>query len=211
MPSRRRCRPPSTHCTPRLPSSRADRCWQQAADGYIAIALGIYFIVSTESHVEHARCAPAVIIKPLSTYQGRRMLVSQRARAGQRGSNTSEHSAEVHEMSGAHIIDSASGVETSVHPRRRQAPSTLTTHRFQSWLRAIGLSTAFALTLTACTNIAPSPPPGAQVISEKGDPFTDLMVPKLEASTTDGAIGVEVDSPLRSARPRSAGRGEPDG
>jgi lipoprotein-anchoring transpeptidase ErfK/SrfK len=99
-------------------------------------------------------------------------------------------------MPEVHSTDSGSGVETSAHPGRRQAPSTLTPHRFQSWLRAFGLSIAVALTLTACTNIAPSPPPGAQVISEKGDPFTDLMVPKLEASTVDGAIGVEVDSAI---------------
>ena len=34
------------------------------------------------------------------------------------------------------------------------------------------------------------------MISEKGDPFSNLLVPKLQASVTDGAVGVEVDSPV---------------
>ena len=59
-------------------------------------------------------------------------------------------------------------------------------------MTALALAT---LTLTACTSTAPAPQP-AQAISEKGDPFSNLLVPKLEASTTDGAVGVEVDSPV---------------
>jgi hypothetical protein len=40
-----------------------------------------------------------------------------------------------------------------------------------------------ALIMNACSsNTAPSPP---QVISEKGDPFSNLLVPKLQASVTD--------------------------
>jgi lipoprotein-anchoring transpeptidase ErfK/SrfK len=51
-----------------------------------------------------------------------------------------------------------------------------------------------ALILSACgSNVAPPPP---RVISEKGDPFSNLLVPKLQASVTDRAIGVEVDSPV---------------
>ncbi|RFD23881.1 hypothetical protein MUBE_14570 [Mycobacterium uberis] len=37
------------------------------------------------------------------------------------------------------------------------------------------------------------------VISDKGTPFADLLVPKLTASVTDGAIGVTVDAPVTVA------------
>lgn len=55
-----------------------------------------------------------------------------------------------------------------------------------------------ALALTACAGGAPSPAPPApaQVISDKGDPYSNLLEPTLETSTTDGAVGVEVDSPV---------------
>ena len=35
-----------------------------------------------------------------------------------------------------------------------------------------------------------------QVITDKGTPFGDLLVPKLTASVTDGAVGVAVDQPV---------------
>jgi len=37
-------------------------------------------------------------------------------------------------------------------------------------------------------------PPKA--IMDKASPFGDLLVPKLSASVTDGAVGVAVDSPV---------------
>jgi len=33
------------------------------------------------------------------------------------------------------------------------------------------------------------------MITDKGDPFSDLLVPRLQSSVTDGAVGVPVDSP----------------
>ncbi|PRC58270.1 hypothetical protein C6A85_29340, partial [Mycobacterium sp. ITM-2017-0098] len=36
----------------------------------------------------------------------------------------------------------------------------------------------------------------AQVITDKGTPFGDLLVPKLTSSVQDGAVGVSVDSPV---------------
>ncbi|GAT07151.1 ErfK/YbiS/YcfS/YnhG family protein [Mycolicibacterium novocastrense] len=51
-----------------------------------------------------------------------------------------------------------------------------------------------ALGLSACGGN--SAPPQPQVISDKGTPFGDLLVPKLTASVTDGAVGVSVDSPV---------------
>ncbi|MEQ0619573.1 hypothetical protein ABLN73_05890, partial [Mycobacterium tuberculosis] len=36
-----------------------------------------------------------------------------------------------------------------------------------------------------------------KVIADKGTPFADLLVPKLTASVTDGAVGVTVDARCR--------------
>jgi lipoprotein-anchoring transpeptidase ErfK/SrfK len=65
-------------------------------------------------------------------------------------------------------------------------------HRFFLVAAVLG---AAALVLSACSAPA-STPEEPQVISEKGTPFGDLLVPKLQASVTDGAIGVPVDSPV---------------
>ncbi|MGX9787210.1 L,D-transpeptidase [Mycobacterium sp. MMS18-G62] len=65
------------------------------------------------------------------------------------------------------------------------------------WRTSVSALSAAALLLSAC-NRAPTPPE-PQVISEKGTPFGDLLVPKLQASVTDGAIGVPVDSPVTVA------------
>jgi lipoprotein-anchoring transpeptidase ErfK/SrfK len=51
-----------------------------------------------------------------------------------------------------------------------------------------------ALGLSACAGN--SAPPQPQVIADKGTPFSDLLVPKLTASVTDGAVGVSVDAPV---------------
>jgi lipoprotein-anchoring transpeptidase ErfK/SrfK len=53
---------------------------------------------------------------------------------------------------------------------------------------------AVVLGLTACSG--ESAPAAPQVISDKGTPFGDLLVPKLTSSVTDGAVGVSVDSPV---------------
>jgi lipoprotein-anchoring transpeptidase ErfK/SrfK len=41
-----------------------------------------------------------------------------------------------------------------------------------------------------------SAPPPTKVIADKGSPYGDLLVPKLQASVTDGAVGVPVDRPV---------------
>ncbi len=46
----------------------------------------------------------------------------------------------------------------------------------------------------ACGSGAGTPPPKA--IMDKATPFEDLLVPKLSASVTDGAVGVPVDRPV---------------
>src|SRR6478672_8122194 len=48
--------------------------------------------------------------------------------------------------------------------------------------------------LSACS--ATTAPPAPQVISDKGTPYGDLLVPKLQTSVTDGAVGVSVESPV---------------
>ena len=61
------------------------------------------------------------------------------------------------------------------------------------WFVATLALTMFAV--GACAEPpAPAQPPEA--ISDKGTPFGDLLVPKLAANVTDGAIGVPVHSPV---------------
>ncbi|MGB3356391.1 MAG: Ig-like domain-containing protein [Mycobacterium sp.] len=66
--------------------------------------------------------------------------------------------------------------------------------RSRGWLVAAALVPAIALALTACGG--GSEPPQPQVITDKGTPFGDLLVPKLTSSVQDGAVGVSVDSPV---------------
>jgi lipoprotein-anchoring transpeptidase ErfK/SrfK len=75
-----------------------------------------------------------------------------------------------------------------------QVSSVAGPRRNRRWLTVIALLPAIALGLSACgSNSAPPPP---QVITDKGTPFGDLLVPKLTASVKDGDIGVSVDSPV---------------
>jgi lipoprotein-anchoring transpeptidase ErfK/SrfK len=60
---------------------------------------------------------------------------------------------------------------------------------------ALLLVPAVILGLSACTS-SPSEEAQPQTITDKGTPFGDLLVPKLSASVTDGAVGVAVDSPV---------------
>lgn len=76
----------------------------------------------------------------------------------------------------------------------RQARSLIGRRRRMFWLTAVGAASVVALALSACSSDAA--PPAPQVITDKGDPFSNMLVPKLEASVTDGAVGVEVDSPV---------------
>ncbi|BBX69238.1 L,D-transpeptidase [Mycolicibacterium psychrotolerans] len=74
-------------------------------------------------------------------------------------------------------------VNTAMRARRRLA-----------MLAAVALVPALALGLTACGGR--TEPATPQVISDKGTPFGDLLVPKLTSSVKDGAVGVSVDSPV---------------
>jgi hypothetical protein len=75
-----------------------------------------------------------------------------------------------------------------------QLRSVARPHRKRAWLVAIAVVPAMALGLSAC-NSNPAPPK-PQVITDKGTPYADLLVPKLTASVKDGAVGVSVDSPV---------------
>jgi lipoprotein-anchoring transpeptidase ErfK/SrfK len=66
--------------------------------------------------------------------------------------------------------------------------------RNRRWLTVIALVPAVVLGLSACSSNSAPPPP--QVITDKGTPFGDLLVPKLTASVKDGDVGVSVDSPV---------------
>jgi lipoprotein-anchoring transpeptidase ErfK/SrfK len=74
-------------------------------------------------------------------------------------------------------------VRSVARPRRRLAR-----------LVAFAVVPAIVLGMSACSHNSAPPPP--QVISDKGTPFGDLLIPKLTASVTDGAVGVSVGSPV---------------
>ncbi|KUH64815.1 hypothetical protein AU184_17690 [Mycolicibacterium novocastrense] len=65
---------------------------------------------------------------------------------------------------------------------------------FRFWLIALAALSAVALVLTGCTR--ESAAPAQQVLADKGDPYSDLLVPTLQASVSDGAVGVPVDRPV---------------
>ena len=75
-----------------------------------------------------------------------------------------------------------------------QVRSVARPRRKRAWLMAVALVPAMMLGLSAC-NSAPAPP-RPKVITDKGTPYGDLLVPKLTASVTDGAVGVRVESPV---------------
>ena len=53
---------------------------------------------------------------------------------------------------------------------------------------------ALTVLLMGCSSNAAAPVP--QVIADKGDPYSELLVPTLQSSVADGAVGVAVDSPV---------------
>ncbi|MGH3675720.1 MAG: L,D-transpeptidase [Mycobacterium sp.] len=76
----------------------------------------------------------------------------------------------------------------------RQVGSVTRRRRLTFWLMAAAAVSAGVLALGACGSNAA--PPAPQVITDKGDPFSNLLVPKLQATVTDGAVGVGVDAPV---------------
>jgi lipoprotein-anchoring transpeptidase ErfK/SrfK len=74
-------------------------------------------------------------------------------------------------------------VRSAARPRQRRAS-----------LIAAVLVPAIVLGFSACSSH--SAPPAPQTIADKGTPFGDLLIPKLTASVTDGAVGVSVGAPV---------------
>lgn len=64
--------------------------------------------------------------------------------------------------------------------------------RFGSLLAALLLVTAAMMGLSACGQQDAGP----KVLAGKGTPYGDLLVPKLAATVTDGAVGIPVDQPI---------------
>jgi len=75
-----------------------------------------------------------------------------------------------------------------------QVRSVAGPRRNRRWLTVIALIPAIVLGLSACSSN--SAPPQPQVISDKGTPFGDLLLPKLAASVKDGDVGVSAASPV---------------
>lgn len=86
--------------------------------------------------------------------------------------------------------------ESVVRPCRMW-PSQGRRRRKRSGLTAIALALPLMAGLGACTS--DPVPPQPEVITDKGTPFGDLLVPKLTASVKDGAVGVSVESPVTVA------------
>src|SRR5271168_4287535 len=63
----------------------------------------------------------------------------------------------------------------------------------RQWLAALMVPLA-VVGAGACSSGSGTPPPKA--IMDKATPFGDLLVPKISASVTDGAVGVAVDRPV---------------
>ncbi|MCV7303576.1 L,D-transpeptidase [Mycobacterium barrassiae] len=78
---------------------------------------------------------------------------------------------------------------------RRIGSAAIHRRRGFGWTTLVLLAIAgVVLGVGACGG---SPPPQQpQAIVDKGTPFGDLLVPKVQASVTDGAIGVPVESPV---------------
>jgi len=62
----------------------------------------------------------------------------------------------------------------------------------RSWLALLFVIPALLLVLSACGSRDAEP----KVLAGKGTPYSDLLVPKLNASVPDGAVGVPVDQPI---------------
>ncbi|CAN7510015.1 L,D-transpeptidase [Mycolicibacterium frederiksbergense] len=66
------------------------------------------------------------------------------------------------------------------------------------WRGAAAVGAASLVLVTACSS-PPEPVLGPAAPISKGTPYADLLVPDLQASITNGAIGVSVDSPVTVA------------
>ncbi|MBV9512947.1 MAG: L,D-transpeptidase family protein [Mycobacteriaceae bacterium] len=71
---------------------------------------------------------------------------------------------------------------------------SVTRPRYRYLLAACAVVPALMLAATGCNSNTPPAPP--KVILDKASPYADLLVPKLQASVTDGAVGVAVDQPV---------------
>ncbi|MCH9728551.1 MAG: L,D-transpeptidase family protein [Actinomycetia bacterium] len=75
-----------------------------------------------------------------------------------------------------------------------EGADSVLTRRHRRWLVALVLAWAVAVGLSTCAG-TPAPPP-VHAITDKGDPFGNLLMPKLAVSVTDGAVGIAVDKPV---------------
>jgi lipoprotein-anchoring transpeptidase ErfK/SrfK len=76
-------------------------------------------------------------------------------------------------------------------------PSAIRRRRGIWWTTAALMTiTCVVLGLNSCGTATIPPPSEPQSIVDKGTPYDDLLIPELQTSVTDGAIGVPVESPV---------------
>ncbi|WP_102142450.1 L,D-transpeptidase [Mycobacterium hubeiense] len=71
---------------------------------------------------------------------------------------------------------------------------SVTRRRHRPWLTALALVPAVVFGLSGCSGDSGQEP--VQVITDKGTPYHDLLVPKIISSVKDGAVGVTVEAPV---------------
>ncbi len=77
----------------------------------------------------------------------------------------------------------------------RQALRPTTDRSRGARLRAVAFAVVTVLAVGACSSTAPASQ-ASEVLPDKGTPYTALLVPELQPSVADGAIGVPVETPV---------------
>lgn len=74
--------------------------------------------------------------------------------------------------------------------------SGATTRRRGIWWTTVALLTITGVVLGVSACGGSTPPPQTEAVLDKGTPYADLLVPDVQTSVTEGAVGVSVDSPV---------------
>lgn len=78
----------------------------------------------------------------------------------------------------------------------RGIDSGATTRRRGIWWTTVALLTITGVVVGVSACGGSTPPPQTEAVLDKGTPYADLLVPDVQTSVTEGAVGVSVDSPV---------------